>query len=31
MHVVEPKPDAVEAERAARVTYRDLAERLGYM
>jgi gluconokinase len=31
MHVVEPKPDAVEAERAARATYRDLAERLGYM
>ncbi len=30
-HVVEPKPDAVEAERAARIAYRDLAERLGYV
>jgi len=30
-HVVEPKPDAVEAERGARAAYLDLAERLGYV
>jgi gluconokinase len=30
-HVVEPKPDAVEVERAARTAYLDLAERLGYV
>jgi gluconokinase len=30
-HVVEPKPEAVKVERAARATSRDLAERLGYV
>jgi gluconokinase len=30
-HLVEPKPDAVEVERAARSAYLDLAERLGYV
>jgi gluconokinase len=30
-HVVEPKPDGVRAEREARLAYRGLAERLGYI
>jgi gluconokinase len=29
-HVVEPRPEAVKAEQAARLAYRDLADRLGY-
>ncbi len=31
VHVVEPKPDAAKAERAARAAYHDLAVRLGYV